>query len=67
VVAVADLLGQVLGQVPDAAPGVLGSGEYTLGVEPFSEPGHVVGFGVGGEGVEGLVRGGQDFPVAGSR
>jgi hypothetical protein len=34
VVAVADLLGQVLGQVADAPGGVFGSGEHALGVEP---------------------------------
>ena len=40
-VAVADLLGEVLGQVPNAPAGVLGPGEHALGVEPLAEPGHV--------------------------
>ena len=42
-VAVAELLGQVLGQVADAPGGVLGPGEHALGVELGPEPGHVPG------------------------
>jgi hypothetical protein len=59
VVAVADLLGQVA----DAPGRILGTREHTLGVEPDSEPGHVVR--MVAELVEGLVPGGQD--LAGSR
>ena len=64
-VAVADLLGQVLGQVADAPVSVLGPGEHALGVEPDAEPGQVVG--LVAELVEGLVPGGRTSPVAGSR
>jgi hypothetical protein len=60
-VAVADVLGQVLGQVADAPAGVPGSGEYALGVEPGAEPGHVLRLVVVADGVEGLVPGGQDL------
>jgi hypothetical protein len=42
VVAVADLLSQVLGQVADASRGVLRAREHALGVEPIAEPGHVM-------------------------
>jgi hypothetical protein len=35
------MLGEVLGQVPDAPVRVLGSGEHALGVEPDPEPGHM--------------------------
>jgi len=40
-VAVAELLGQVLGEVADAPGRVLGPGEHALGVELGPEPGHV--------------------------
>jgi hypothetical protein len=40
-VAVAEVLGQVLGEVADAPAGVAGSDEHALGVEPGAEPGHV--------------------------
>ena len=42
-VASGDLLGQVLGEVADAAAGVFGSGEHALGVELGPEPGDVPG------------------------
>ena len=42
-VAVAEVLGQVLGEVADAPAGVLLSGEDALGVEALAEPGHVPG------------------------
>ena len=41
-VAVAYLLSQVLGQVADAAVGVLGPGEYALGIELGPEPSHML-------------------------
>ena len=40
-VAVADMLGQVLGDVADAAVGVLRPGQDALGVEAVAEPGDV--------------------------
>ena len=40
-VAVGDLLGQVLGEVADSPGGVLGPGQHALGVELRAEPGHV--------------------------
>ena len=40
-VAVAELFGQVFGEVADAPAGVFGSGEDALGVEPCAEPGDV--------------------------
>ena len=58
-VAVADVLGQVLGEVADAPAGVLGSGEHALGVEPGTEPGHVQRLVLVADGVEGLVPGRQ--------
>ena len=61
-VAVAYLLGEVLGQVADAPGGVLGPGEHALGVEPDPEPGHMPRLIVGADGVERLVPGRQDFP-----
>jgi len=42
VMAVADLLGQVLGQVADAPGRILRAREHALGVEALAEPGHVV-------------------------
>jgi hypothetical protein len=56
-VAVAEVLGQVLGEVADAPAGVLRSGEDALGVEPLAELGHVLGFVTVADGVEGLVPG----------
>jgi hypothetical protein len=61
VVAVADLLGEVLGDVPDALGGVLRPGQDALGVELDAEPGDVVG--LVSELVERLVSAGQDFPA----
>ena len=61
-VAAGDLLGEVLGQVPDAPLGVLGPGQDPVGVELGPEPGHVPRIIVRADGVEGLVPGGQDFP-----
>src|ERR1035441_9954136 len=40
-VTVADVLGQVLGEVADAPAGVLGSSEHALGIEAVAEPGYV--------------------------
>jgi tetratricopeptide (TPR) repeat protein len=51
-VAVAEVLGQVLGEVADAPAGVAGSGEHALGVEPGTEPGHVPRFVLVSDGVE---------------
>ena len=62
VVAVGDLLGQILSQVADAASRVLGPSEHSLGVEPLPEPGHVMGFSVGADIVQGLVPGRQHLP-----
>jgi hypothetical protein len=64
-VAVAELLGEVFGQVADAPGRVFGSGEDALDVEPVPEPGHVMG--LVAELVQGLVPGGQDFDFAGGR
>jgi len=55
--AVADLLDEVLGQIPDAPVRVLGSSEHALGVEPGPEPGHVPRLIVRADGIEGLVPG----------
>jgi hypothetical protein len=60
-VAVAEVLGQVLGEVADALAGVAGSGEDALGVEPGPEPGHVLRLVTVAYGVEGLVPGREDF------
>ena len=57
-VAVADLLGEVLGQVADAPARVFRSGEHALGVEPDPVPRLIVQ----ADGVERLVPGRQDFP-----
>ena len=54
-VAVADVLGQVLGEVADASAGILRPGEHALGVEPVAEPGHVQRLVPVADGVEGLV------------
>jgi hypothetical protein len=53
--AVAEVLGQVLGKVADAPAGVAGSGEDALGVEPGAEPGYVPRVVLVADGVEGLV------------
>ena len=60
-VAVGDLLGEVFGQVADAAGCVLRSGEHALGVESVPEPGHVQRFIVVADGVQRVIPGGQDF------
>ena len=54
-VAVANMLGQVLGEVADAPAGIPGSGQHALGVEPGAEPGHVQRLVPVADGVEGLV------------
>ena len=64
-VAVADVLGQVLGEVADAPAGVLRSGEHALGVEPRAEPGYVQRLVLVADGVEGLVPGRQDLAGVG--
>ena len=63
-VAVADMLGQVLGEVADAPASVLRSGEHALRVEPLTEPGDVQWLVVLADCVECLIPGGQDFPCA---
>jgi len=60
VVAVADLLGEVLGQVADAPACVLRSGQHAFGFELGAEPGHVVR--LVAELVQRLVPGWQDLP-----
>ena len=60
-VAVGDLLGEVLGQIPDAAGRVLGPGQHALGVEPLPEPGHMQRLVLVPDGVKGLVPRRQDF------
>ncbi len=61
-VAVGDVLGQVLGEVADAPVRVPGPAQHALGVEPFAEPGDVLRFVLRSDRVERLVPGGQDFP-----
>jgi len=56
-VAVAQVLGQVLGEVADAPAGIPGSGEHALGVEPRAEPRHMQRLVIVPDGVEGLVPG----------
>jgi hypothetical protein len=60
-VAVAEVLGQVLGEVADAPAGIFRSGEHALGVKPGAEPGHVQRLVQVGDGVEGLVPVRQDL------
>jgi hypothetical protein len=64
-VAVADVLGQVLGEVADAPVSVFRSGEHALGVEPVAGFCDVQRLVVVADHGECLVPGGQDF--AGSR
>ena len=54
-VAVADVLGQVLGEVADAPAGVLRARQDALRVEAFAEPGDVQRLIVGADRVERLV------------
>ena len=65
VVAVAELLGQVFGQIADAPAGVLRSGEHALGVELGPEPGHMRRVVVRADGVQGVVPVGQQLPRVG--
>ena len=60
-VAVGDVLGQVLGEVADAPVRVLGPGEHALGVEAVAEPGGVQRFVLVADGVERVIPGRQDF------
>src|SRR5262249_60715931 len=60
-VAFGDLLGRVLGQVADAPVGVLGPGEYALGVEPGPEAGHMLRLISWADRVERIIPGLQDF------
>jgi hypothetical protein len=60
-VAVPELLGQVLGQIADAAGGILGPGENALGVELGPKPGHMPGLVIIGDGVQCLIPGGQQL------
>ena len=64
-VAVAELLGQVLGQISDAPSGVFGPGEHTLGVELSAEPDHMQRLIIWANGVQGLVPGGQQLASGG--
>jgi hypothetical protein len=64
-VAAADLLGQVLGQVPDTPGRVFGSGEHALGVELGPEPGRMQRLIRWADRVESLIPGGQDLPGGG--
>ena len=50
-VAVAYLLGEVLGQVADAPRGILGPSKHALSVEPDPEPGHMPRLGLGADGI----------------
>ena len=66
-VAVADLLGQVLGQVPDTPRRILRPGEHALGVEPDPEPGQMPRLIPVSDGIKRLVpRWASTSPVAGS-
>ena len=60
-VAVAEVLGQVFGEVADAPAGIAGSGEDALGVEPGTEPGDVPWLVLVADGVERLVPGREDL------
>jgi hypothetical protein len=60
-VAAGDVLGEVFGQVADAAAGVLGPGEHALGVELGPEPGHMQRIIVRADPVQRLVPGRQDL------
>jgi hypothetical protein len=64
-VAVADVLGQVLGEVADAAARVLGTGDDALSVEPGTEPGYVQRLVLVADTVECLVPGRQDLAGCG--
>jgi hypothetical protein len=64
-VAVADVLGQVLGEVADAPPGVLGTGQHALGVEPVPEPGDMQRLVLLADRIERFIPAGQD--LAGGR
>ena len=56
-----DLLGQVLGQVADAAVGVPGPGEHALSVEPGPEAGHMLRLISRADRVERVIPGLEDF------
>ena len=60
-VAFGDLLSQVLGQIADAPVGVLGPGEYALGIELGPEPGHMLRLISWADRVERIIPGLQDF------
>ena len=60
VVAVGDVLGEVLGQVADTAVCVLAPGQDALCVEAVAEFGDVQGFVVISDGVERVVPSGQE-------
>jgi hypothetical protein len=64
-VAVAELLGEVLGQIADAAGGALGPGEHALGVELGPEPGHMQRLILRTNGVQGVIPGGQQLAGGG--
>jgi len=64
-VAVSDVLGEVLGQVADAAACVLRPGQDALRVEAVSEPGYMRRFGVRADRIERFVPGRQDFTRVG--
>ena len=64
-VAVAELLGQVLSQIADAPGGVLRSGKHALGVELGPGPDHMPRFIIRADSVKGLVPGGQQLAGGG--
>ncbi|PZS40069.1 MAG: hypothetical protein DLM62_04810, partial [Pseudonocardiales bacterium] len=66
VVAVGDVLGQVFGEVADAAVGVTAPGDDALGVESLPEPGRMLRLVLGADGVKAPPpRGVTALPCAG--
>ncbi len=63
--AVAELLGQVLGQISDTPGGVLGPGEHALGVELGPEPHHMPRIVIRADGVQGFIPGRQQLAGGG--
>jgi hypothetical protein len=64
-VAAADLLGQVLGQVADAPGGPGRSGQHALSVEPLPEPDHVPRQVIAADAVQGVIPVRQDLSGTG--
>ena len=65
VVAVAELLGQVLGQIADAPGGVLGPGEHALGVEFGPEPDHMPRLVIRADSIQGVIPGREQLAGGG--